>query len=343
MSTLKTAGQLVALAVTGSLLAACGNGGSQSSGTAITANNQYTPTYEKSSASDVTPVIINDDNAKFVAGSALKAMLLSDISASAVDSAVGITREQNSEIADMATGIVINMQPVNCLYGGNFTLQASLESTGDTIQLNLAEDISMTFNTTFNQCNQGMATMNGSLDMSFVAIINDLMATNNYTIDAQIGIDQLTIQQAGFTPFVINGDLSYMVSNTEGDMMLTEVNAEDMYYAADTSYQVLEYSSFKSVHLPTGAYEYSINSSYVDYIIEDSLIRYETIEPLTGVGFTVPTGGKLAVYGANDTMIVNVIDGQSIELVIDYGNDGVTDAIMYSTWTDLALEFLATP
>lgn len=340
MTMLKTTSHLLVIAVASAVLAACGSGGSQSSGTPITANNQTDQGDDKVNAADLPAIDITPENAQLVAGSALKSMLLSDISANAIDSAVTITRDQNAELADMATGIVITMQPMACLYEGSFTIQASLESTGDDIQIDFADNLNLSFDTTFDQCNQGMGNIDGSLSIDFTAVVNELLAYNNFDLDTQVSIDQLTIQQTGYYPFVINGDLNYHVSSPDGVNVVTEVSATDMYYAADNSYQVLEYETYKSVYLPTGEYEYTIYTKYVDQMIENSLIEYQTIEPLRGVGFSVPASGKLLVFGGSDSMEINVVNTESIELVIDYGNDGVVDDIMYTTWNDLALSSL---
>lgn len=340
MTTLKTTRQLLVIFATGAVLSACGNGGS-SGGTPITANNQTDQANDKNTITEVEAVKITTESAPVVAGSALKSMLLSDFSANAVDSAVNITLDQNQDIANMATGIVITMQPIGCLNGGLFTLQASLESTGEDIQINFSDNLNMSFQTDFEQCNQGFASLDGAVSINFTAIINELLATNNFDLNTQVNINQLTIQQQGYYPFVINGQLNYQVSSSDGETVVTDVTTSDMYYAADNAYQVLEYATHKSVYLPTGAYEYSIYSRYVDQMIEGSLIEYQTIEPLRGVGFSVPASGKLLVFGGADSMEINVLNTDWIELLIDYGNDGVIDETMLTTWSDLALNSLS--
>ena len=344
MCTLKTAGQLFLFAVVSPWLVACGKGAkssAESNGTAIAPGNHYSATNNKPSTTDANAVVINDENVKYVAGSALKAMLLSDISSNSVGNAVDITRNQNSELANLPTGLVIKMQPVNCLYGGNFALQGTLDSVDGAIQIDLAKDLKMMFQTSFNQCNQGVVSMNGTLNISFTAIVNQLVNTNSFTLNSIVSVDQLTIQQAGLTPFVINGSMHYNISTKDGVKMVTEVSGQDMYYAADTSYTVLEFDSYKTENLSTGNYEYTINSRFVDYLVDNSLIEYKTIEPLKGVGFSVPTSGKIAVFGAKDTVTINVLNSESIELSVDYGNDNTTDAIIYSTWYELVLGFLS--
>lgn len=339
MSTLKTAGQMLAFAVSSSFLVACGNGGSKTAGAPIGPDNT-SPPQPNPKVEHAAPVNISSQSAKVVAGSTLKALLMSDISSSAIDNAVNVTREQNSQLADIATGVVITMAPVACLYQGNFTLEASLVSTGENIQIDFAKDLEMSFATRFNQCDQGSAKFHGEISINFTAVLNELLAKNNFTIDTQVEINELTVQQAGYYPFVINGGLNYYVTSPDGVNVVTEVTASDMYYSADNSYQVIEYDTYKSVHLPTGEYEYTIYSRYVDQMIEGSLIEYQTLEPLRGVGFSVPASGKLRVYGGNDSMQINVLNTQSIELAIDYGNDGSVDEIQHSTWYDLAVSHL---
>lgn len=334
MNTFKAVGQLLAVAVAGSQLIACGNGGSSSN------SGEYATVNEKTPAVQASAVSITPENANVVASSALKSVLLSDMSASAIGNAVNVSQQQNTQIANMATGVVISLRPVNCLNHGSFTLQASLESTGENIQVNMADNLNMTFNTQFNDCNQGSATLDGKLDINFIAVINELIESNNITIDSTIGIEQLTVTQAGYNPFVVNGAVNYKVSSPDGALMITEVNATDMYYAADNSYQVIEFDSYKAVDLPSAAYEYNFYGRFVDFEVENSLIEYQTLEPLTGVGFTVPSGGSIAVYGAQSTQYIDVIDNQYVELSMDYNNDGVIDEIITSTWQELALNYL---
>ncbi len=300
-----------------------------------------TQVYNKTNSKNLSPISLNSENFNAVASSTLKAVLLSDFSTTAVDTNVAIIREQNQQIVDMATGVVITMLPVKCLYDGDVGVAASLTSTGQNIQINFDETLAMTFNTSFSHCNQGYMALNGVLDIEFNAALNQLLTMQNYNITSQVKVNQLAITFSGFLPFVINGQLNYQVESQDGITIYTDIYAQDLYYAADTSYQTLEFQSHKWVNSQTGEYQINMVSKFVDFTLNDTLIEYETLKPLQGVGYSVPVSGVIKVNGGSDNLIIDILDGTSVKLLLDYGADNIIDEVQYTTWYDLALRQLS--
>lgn len=331
-----------AVALVLAVLAGCDAGGANSSGAAISVNDAIQqPTNQTPSKPGLADSVeLTTDNARTVASSTLKAALLSDISTRAVSNTLNLTQMQNAQISDLATGVVVTMQPVNCLNGGSYNFRASLESNGEAIQIDFAKNVDVTLRTSFTQCDQGFLALDGSVALTFNAVVNDWLAQNNFTLNAQTHIDQLTITQSGYAPFVANGYLNLAVYNPDAETTVLEVTTNDIYYASENTYLVLDYESHTEIHLPTGDYQLSVYSRFVDEHNNGRMIEYQTIEPLRGNGLAAPNGGKFMVFGSEDSMEITVTPLQTVELAIDYGNDQTVDEIQSFTWNDLALDDL---
>ena len=84
-------------------------------------------------------------------------------------------------------------------------------------------------------------------------------------------------------------------------------------------------------------YEYILEGELYDSNVEDSLIHYETLDALTGTGFSLPSTGLIVINGANETLFVEVQSEQKLLLQLDKGNDGTIDQEKQTTWQDLVL------
>ncbi len=348
MNTMNSARQGLMLALTSACLAACGTGGSSTSSS--TGTPQYTPlTIEAqhnaqpqntsiSKNTGIPAVEITPDNMEAVAGATLKAMVLSDISANALNQSVRATQQQPITEQDIPTGVVIKMRPVNCYESGQFSIEASMESITNDLQLDLASDLAMSIGADFNQCDQGGIKLDGEITLDFTALLNNLMSSNNFSLETEARVKRLMVTQQDHPPFIVSGDFQYDVYSPDGTRMITKASANsNLYYTGESSYQIFEYTSEKIVNLQTLDYEYDVTSSFDNQLMPGSRIDYQTVSPIKGNGFSTPHSGEINIYGANQTIYLKVLNSDVVEMHVDYQNDNVVDGVYYSTWNQLGL------
>lgn len=326
------------IAIAGSVLAGCGSDGTSKSSSNRVAGTDYQPVTK----TQQPPLKIDQHNTHAVASSTLKSILLSDASSNALDQAVYATHEQSASVpaGEIATGIVLNVRPIACIYGGTFTIGLSIKNGNGDYQLDFNEPMNMQFTTEFDACDQGANKLTGSLMVDFTALIDDLANSQGYDFEAVLNINNLSVEQQGFYPFTFDGKMSYEVSTEDGNWVTTRITADHTLYTADISYQFTEFESIKLVNQSTAEYQYSIFGELADDYLPDSRIRYHTLEPLTGQGFTLPSGGQVAVEGINETLFIDVLNDHDILLSLDLDNNGIIDHQSQSTWQELVLDDL---
>lgn len=326
------------IAIASCALASCGSGGTSKSSTNRIAGTDYQP-IEKSKQ----PLLkIDQNNTQAVASSALKSILLSDASSNALDQAVHVTQEQSETLptSEVATGIVLSFNPIACVFGGTFTMGLNIENGDNEFQVDLDKPLKASFTTDFDNCDQGVSKLSGAVVVDFTTMLDDLVGNQGYQFAAVLNIDNLHVEQQGFYPFTFDGQMSYEVNTEDGNWVTTRIKADHTLYTADISYQFTEFESIKLVNQSTAEYQYSIFGELADDYVPDSMMRYHTIQPLTGQGFTLPSGGEVAVEGIDETLYIRVLNDHDILLSLDMGNDGIIDQESQSTWQELVLDDL---
>lgn len=326
------------IAIATCTLASCGSGGTSKSSSNRVAGIDYKPVTQSKQ-----PLIsIDQANSHAVASSTLKSILLSDAGSNALDQAVNVTQEQSTTApaADIATGVLITFNPIACIFGGTFTFGFHFDSGEDDFQVDFNNPLNMSFTTSFDNCDQGVSKLSGAVALDFSTMLSDLAGNQGYEFAAILNINQLNVEQQGFYPFTFDGQMSYEVSTEDGNWVTTRIKADHTLYTADITYQFTEFESIKLVNQSTAEYEYSIFGELADDYIPNSMMRYHTLQPLTGQGFTLPTGGQIAVEGINETLFIQVLNDHDILLSLDLGNNGIIDHESQSTWQELVLDDL---
>ncbi len=334
MNEMKTTMKALGAAVVAILVTACGSGTSKSS------SNQYAPDTHHPIDPNLVAVELSADNFADVASQSLKSLLLNDAGSNALNRAVTTTREQNDQVVDMVTGLVLTLNPFPCSHGGDFTVKAVINNantSNDNIQLDLSKQLDMSFDASFNSCNQGGNGLDGDVSLVFRANLNQLINKSTYTLDSHLAVDSLAVEQPSLPAFIFDGTFDYNVSSTDGVTVNMELLSDNTVYFADQSYQMLDFSLNKTVNNSTGAYSYYITSEFTDSSNPSAFVSYATVAPLTGVGFSLPTAGELAVLGSNGTVLIHAQANHTLLLQLDLGSDGVIDAEQRSTWEDLVL------
>lgn len=318
----------LSVAVVAVLVTACDGGTSKSS------NAQSTPPGNNAPENNLNSVVLNHDNFSRVAGQSLKSLLLNEASANALNKSVVITTDRINPMQDSVTGVVITIRPFQCRDGGSTRGNLSLVNSDGSLQLDLSKKVVGTLNANFDQCNEQGFGLNGEVSGTLSGNISQNLFETNLDVTA------LEIQQPDLPGFTFDGTFNYRAFSNDFESVTIEVSSSYSLYFADDAYTQFDLAINKTVNNSTGDYSYQVESEFTDSLYPDSYVAYRTLQPLTGTGFSLPTGGEVAVSGDNGTIYVYPLEEGNLRLELDLDDDGVIDDTQESTWEDLVLRSL---
>ncbi|MCR6653160.1 MAG: hypothetical protein NVV73_17470 [Cellvibrionaceae bacterium] len=321
------------VAVVAAMITACDGGGTSKS-----SNNQSPPPQTNPIPTDLTPVVLNQVNYTSVASQSLKSLLLNDAGSNALNKTVTITTEHNLELVNRVSGVVLTFAPYFCSNGGSFALKAVINNTnGDRIQLDLNSPLDMAFDAQFNECDQAGNSLDGNVSLKLNANLAQLLNNNQYHFDARMDVNSLSVEQPNMPSFVFDGAFQYKVRSDDGITVAMDILSNNTIYFADESYQMLDFSLNKTVNNASQEYIYFVSSEFTDTSDPSTYVSYQTLEPLLGKGFSLPSAGQLAVQGSNGTVFIHALEQDKLLLQLDLNNDGSIDEEQLTNWEDLVL------
>lgn len=318
-------------AVVAVLVTACGSGGTSKS------SNQQTSAPPSTEPRDpnLKPVVLGHNNFSDIASQSLKSLLLNEAGTNALNKSIVITGERVNPLSqDVVTGIVVTINPFPCSNGGTIKGQVSAVNTNGGLVLDLGQDITGKLSAEFATCNHGGFGLDGDVNGS----LTGNLYKNNFK--SNINVLALKVQQPNFPEFVFDGDFSYEASSKDYVTVQIDVSSHNSLYFADQSYRLLDFTMSKTVNNNTGDYSYQIVSEFTDSTNSKAYVSYQTLTPLTGRGFSPPTGGQLAIEGDNGTVFVHAQEQGKLLLELDLNNDGSIDEVRNSTWDELVFSSL---
>jgi hypothetical protein len=329
-----TAMKALGVAIVAVMITACDGGGTSKS-----SNYQASPPPQTNPIpTDLTPVVLSSDNFTNVAGQSLKSLLLNDAGSNALNKTVTITAEHNLELVNSVSGVILTFSPYFCSDGGEFALKAVIRnSTGDNIQLDLNRPLDMSFDAKFRECDQTGNVLDGAVTLALNANLGQLLNNNQYHFDAQMNVMSLGVEQPNMPSFVFDGNFQYKVRSTDGVTLTMDIVSDNILYFADENYQMLDFTLNKTVNNATQEYAYFVNSEFTDTSNPSTYVSYQTLSPLVGKGFSLPSAGQLAVQGSNGTVFINALEQDRLLLQLDLNNDGSIDEEHLTNWEDLVL------
>lgn len=327
--------KLLAALIAGSLLAACGSGTSKSSADSAGSEGN-SDTTQKQPEVDLAPVEITRSNYSQVASQSLKSLLLNDAGANALNRSVTVTGTHQGELANVATGIVLELD-YPCFDGGNLKFRADVKDSNGDAQINFGDQVTANFHTTFERCVQTGSELHGQVVLDMEGNLGEWLNGGSYSVSANVATDDLLVKQVNMPTFNFEGDFTYNVSSADGVSVVTEMTSSNSYYIADMDYQMLDFHVVKEVDNNTGAYSYHLNSEFTDFYNQNTMVQYRTIEALTGEGFALPSAGSLMISGLDSNIMVYVEENEVLRLELDLDNDGTVDEESYTNWNDLVL------
>lgn len=320
----------------GTLLVACGSGTSKSSSD-HNGNSGSSDIIQQGPDVNLTPIDITAENYTHVASQSLKSLLLNDAGSNALNRSLTITGDRSSELGNIATGIVIQLHPYPCSHGGDVSFTADIDDSDENLQINFNNPVNIDFDSQFNNCNQAGNVLDGHVSLDMRGSLNQWLGGGSYNFESNLTTEGLWVEQIGMPGFTLEGEFDYIISSNDGVTVVAEVQSTNSMYAADTLYQMVDFNLTKSVNNNTQEYTYYLNSEFTDYYETGKSVQYQTLEPLTGVGFSLPTAGLIAINGADSSVMVFVEENEMLRLELDLGNDGVVDDSYYTNWNDLVM------
>lgn len=336
MKTQANAIKALTVLTVGTLLAACGSGTSKSSSDSAVGTGNSNPQQEAPTVT-LSPINITSENYTQVSTQALKSLLLNDAGASALNRSVKVTGTATQQMAGVATGIVIELLPYPCLHGGQVAFRAEVSDTNGDLQINFKNPLHIDFSTNFQMCNQANGLLDGNIVLTMDGNLSEWINGGSYSFNSTVKTENLLIEQPGMPAFTLEGDFGYDVSSVDGTTVVTQISSSNSLYTADMSYQMIDYYVEKTVNNATQEYSYQISSEFNDFYSANKKVTYTTIEPLTGVGFALPTAGSISINGEDSSVLVNVLESGNLRLDLDLDNDGTVNEMHHTNWNDLVL------
>lgn len=333
-----TAAKALSIAVASTCMIACSYGTSRSSSNQFVDNQQDKPVV-KIDDLNLEPLAIDQQNLYTAASLTLKAVVLTDSSATALDRSANVSRN-NVGILNSATGVTIELDPIPCTEGGQvkITGQVNNSDTSNLQPINFDNSLNWALDTEFDRCTQAGSSLTGEVEVLFSMNISELLNTVRYSFDATMYVTEMLMEQPGLDPVTVNGSYEYQVDSYDGINVTTEVKTNDTLYTSEYGYQILDYTMVKQANNETKAYSYSIASKFSASFMDSSYVEYQTVQPLRGTGYAYPSSGKLMVFGGESTMYITAMENDAVLIELDMGKDGTIDLQEYSTWSDLLLD-----
>lgn len=250
-----------------------------------------------------------------------------------------------------ATGVVgviagFPLNNLSCSPGpgvGGGTMSMDIQD-GGTIGTVGAGDV---FVMSFDNCNDGISTENGSLSFAITSLNGGAMGgtgtpTAPLTASFTLTFSNFTSKDnASNLTDSINGDISFTTSddgtNTTGTMSGTSLS---MTSSVDGAFLMTSYNfSFTEANVvtTTSPYSFSVNMTIASVVANGS-VTITTPTPFTGQGSGDPTAGVMVITGANNSTLTltALSDGLTIQLVVD--DDGAAGphapvTLDNTTWT----------
>jgi hypothetical protein len=234
---------------------------------------------------------------------------------------------------------------VDCTGGGtvnaNWTTDTDMElSVGDFAEL------------IFTNCVEGDFVLDGPMTVGILSLAGNPLTDPSWTAESRLNFNDLTATVRGF-PVRVIGTLDAAVDVQASGTVVTDLTTELNLGTGGTSGSILHFDdgedftelSAYSVHLQEnndGSFSISgqgtVESSFIG-----GIVTFETTQDLSGVdldGNNPSAGRVLTVGAANSSVLLRVLNDQSVEMDVDDEGDGFDagDTTIDRTWEEMFAE-----
>lgn len=335
-----TAAKILSIAVASACTVACNFGTSRSSSGQYSENQDLAQDIISSRPEDanLSPIQVDQDNYFEVASLSLKAILLTDTTASVLDRSAQVTRNNSSNFAT-ASGVLIDIDPLDCEEGGTVKIDGEVTSGGGVNQpIDFQNTLFWQFTTAFDTCSQGGNLVSGDILVTFDMNLTELLNSSRYVFNSSMNVTDVLVVEAGLDPVVIDGTYSYSIRNFDGSNSTTRISTSDTTYYLGADTQTFDYTLEKTVNSETEAYSYTMSGRFSPDFLDSEYVEYETIQPFQGQGKAYPSSGKVAVFGESSTIYITAMPNDILFIEYDHNLDGEIDEDHYDVWDNLVLD-----
>lgn len=227
-----------------------------------------------------------------------------------------------------------NTQTVNCSISGSIAVTPAdtngngFMDAGDklTVQANNCVDTYTLGANTFRE------TVNGTLTY-VITKTSGSPGTANFQFGASVTLTNVTVTDNNGA-ITANGGFNFVLTRTPTAEILV-VDSGNLSVVANGDTATLSgFAVNRTDNLATNAYSETFSGTATDPVLGTYSIS--TPNAFTGIGTAKPTSGKLKITGDKSSLtIVPQPGGVAVLLAVDKDNDGVTDATISTTWSEL--------
>jgi len=227
-----------------------------------------------------------------------------------------------------------NTQTVNCSISGSIAVTPAdtngngFMDAGDklTVQANNCVDTYTFGANTFRE------TVNGTLAYA-ITKTSGSPGTTNFQFGASVTLTNVTVTDNNGAS-TSNGAFNFVLTRTP-TAEIVAVDSGNLSVVANGDTATLSgFAVNRTDNLATNAYSETFSGTATDPVLGTYSIS--TLNAFTGIGTAKPTSGKLKITGDKSSLvIVPQPSGVAVLLGVDKDNDGVTDATITTTWSEL--------
>jgi hypothetical protein len=308
------------------LIAACGGGGEQFSGTDPNAGSFDITTQNG--------ILVT----KVAWGAAVQSGQLSDLGGGFGLSASASGGASKAMLAEPAGLVASIMQKVPfgplvspCIPSGTVTVSGDI---ADETMLTLAADD--TFSVLYTLCDEGTGeVVDGLVEFTVGDFTGDLLS-GAYMLSMDAIVTNLQVLTSTDT-LTSNGDASVTLDTTDAPFVYAGTSGTSMTTDSNASSETLvNYRSNQTVDGNDESLPYTLFAAgLIDSTQLAGIVRYSTPVEFSGAGIEFPSAGVLFVEGSNSSARLTAVDNVTVTIELDVNGDGETDQTINTTWVDL--------
>jgi len=242
-----------------------------------------------------------------------------------------VTEAENAQVgallkhAQSVAQATIPPETTPCTGGGTVTASGNIATQGA-----LSANDTIVFD--FASCVEGDATVTGQFSMRVTTFSGDL-ASGAFTLGVSVTPSSFQVTVGGDTG-TISGSVAISISASAGGTLTVTVTSSSFAVSeGGATHTLTQYSSTRT--LSAGSFTLDVNGSLTSTDFSGS-VTFSTTTLLQGTDGAFALVGQVVITGADGATIkVTALDGTFVRIEVDTNGDGVVDATIDTTWSDL--------
>lgn len=242
-----------------------------------------------------------------------------------------VTETENAQVgallkhAQSVAQATIPPETTPCTGGGTVTVSGNIASPG-------ALSANDTIVSDFASCIEGDTTVTGRFSMRVTTFSGDL-ASGTFTLGVDVTLASFQVTVGGDAA-TVSGSIAISIGATAGGTVTVTVTSSSISVTeGGATHTLTQYSSTRT--LSAGSFTLDVHGALTSTDFSGS-VTFSTTTLLQGTDGAFAFVGQLVITGANGATIkVTALDGTLVRIEVDTNGDGVVDATIDTTWSDL--------